>query len=216
METNKINLSAQAFQRLPYYLQFLKNLYADGNRVVSAPTAAEYFSFTEVQVRKDFSTVSPSQGKPRQGFDIKELIDAMEKILGNDKIDEAVLVGTGSLGHALLSHGQFKDYGLSIRMAFDTDPQWIGTEISGVQVLSAQTISSQCRKLKIHIGIITVPKSQAQITCDQLIAGGIAAIWNFSPVHLLVPEGILVQNENLAASLALLVRRYHEKQSIRS
>ena len=30
------------------------------------------------------------------------------------------------------------------------------------------------------------------------------AIWNFAPVHLDVPEHILVQNENMATSLAVL------------
>ena len=33
---------------------------------------------------------------------------------------------------------------------------------------------------------------------------GVKAIWNFAPVHLDVPEGILVQNENMATSLAVL------------
>lgn len=40
----------------------------------------------------------------------------------------------------------------------------------------------------------------------ELIRGGVKAIWNFAPVKLKVPDGILIQNENLAASLAVLSR----------
>ena len=54
------------------------------------------------------------------------------------------------------------------------------------------------------MGIITVPAAHAQEVCDQLIACGIKAIWNFAPIHLDVPSNILVQNENMATSLAVL------------
>ena len=65
--------------------------------------------------------------------------------------------------------------------------------------------------MNIHIGIITVPAKSAQEICDQLVAGGIRAIWNFAPVHLVVPDGILVQNENMASSLALLSNHLREQ-----
>jgi redox-sensing transcriptional repressor len=103
-----------------------------------------------------------------------------------------------------LIHEGFKNYGLNIIAAFDTKPDCIGSEINGVKVLPADKISNLCRRMRIHIGIITVPAEQAQIVCDQLVAGGVLAVWNFAPVHLSVPDHILVQNENLAASLAML------------
>ena len=51
---------------------------------------------------------------------------------------------------------------------------------------------------------MTVPAKGAQEAADRLIAVGVKAIWNFAPVHLDVPDGILVQNENMATSLAVL------------
>ena len=54
------------------------------------------------------------------------------------------------------------------------------------------------------MGIITVPAEYAQQVCDRMIACGIKAIWNFAPAHLDVPDNILVQNENMATSLAVL------------
>lgn len=204
-------ISIQTFRRLPYYLEYLKGLRAKGIDVVSSPTVAAYFHYSEIQVRKDFAAVASVPGKPRHGFDIPDMICAIETMLGYHNANDAVLVGAGSLGHALLSYGGFRDYGLHIVAAFDTDPGLIGTEISRISILSADKISDLCSRLRIHIGIITVPTASAQQVCDQLIAGGIQAIWNFSPVHLSVPEGILVQNENMAASLALLSRHLSEK-----
>ena len=68
-----------------------------------------------------------------------------------------------------------------------------------------------CRRDQIKIGIITVPAEQAQSVCDLLISNGILAIWNFAPKHLNVPDHILVQNENMAASLALLCKHLNEQ-----
>lgn len=204
-------ISIQAFRRLPYYLEYLKGLQAKGFDVVSSPTVAAYFHSSEIQVRKDFASVSSAPGKPRHGFDIPDMIRNIETMLGYHNTNDAVLVGAGSLGHALLSYEGFRDYGLHIVAAFDTDPGLINTEVSRVCILPVDKLSDLCRRLQVHIGIITVPAAGAQQVCDQLIAGGIRAVWNFSPVHLSVPEGILVQNENMAASLALLSRHLSEK-----
>ena len=64
-----------------------------------------------------------------------------------------------------------------------------------------------CQQNNIPIGIITTPAQYAQDVCDQLVAAGCKAIWNFAHVHLYVPEGTLVQNEDMAVSFALLSNR---------
>jgi redox-sensing transcriptional repressor len=210
-DKEKAILSTQAIKRMPYYLQYLHTLHTDGVEVVSAPSVAQRFGFKEIQVRKDLAAVSPTKGKPKAGFNVKELIDEMEEFLGYKNIDEAVLVGAGHLGKALLHFSDFDSYGLKIVAAFDVDKDLVGSKINGKQVLSAEKISTICRRMNTNIGIIAVPASQAQGVCDQLVAGGIRAIWNFAPVHLSVPTNILVQNENMAASLALLSKHLQEE-----
>ncbi len=210
-ENNLPIISVQAFHRLPYYLQYLKKLQQEGAAVISAPSVAAHFNFTEIQVRKDFSTVSSTHGRPKQGFDIKALIDDIENTLGYRNTNEAVLVGVGSLGKALLSYEGFKYYGLRIVAAFDNDEKLTGTTLNGKKIMSADKISDLCRRMKIYIGIIAVPAEQAQVVCDQLVASGVLAIWNFAPTHLSVPNNILVQNENMAASLALLSKHLREQ-----
>ncbi len=208
-------LSVQAIQRMPYYLQHLKELEKQGVVTVSAPVMANHFGFHEIQVRKDLAAVSTTSGKPRAGFIVKDLIQDMEHFLGYHNVNEAVLVGVGHLGRALLSYEGFSTYGLKIVAAFDEDSSIIDTRIKDKIVLSSEKISDLCRRMNINIGIITVPVEQAQTVCNQLVEGGVCGIWNFAPTHLNVPEHVLVQNENMAASLALL-SNHLEKQIERS
>ncbi|WRS28195.1 redox-sensing transcriptional repressor Rex [Oscillospiraceae bacterium MB08-C2-2] len=205
-----VAISTQALKRMPYYLQYLQRLQAQGTEFVAAPAIAESLGLNEVQVRKDFAAVSTAKGKPKVGFRVSELIASMKTLLGHDNVDQAVLVGVGSLGTALLSYKGFQDYGIQIVAAFDTDERVFGSKIRGKKVFPSEMLSEICRRLGVHIGIIAVPAEQAQMACDQLVAGGVLAIWNFAPVHLSAPKNILVQNENMAASLALLSKHLQE------
>jgi redox-sensing transcriptional repressor len=206
-----ITISTQALERMPYYLQYLKQMQKEGVTVIASPAIAADLTLNEVQVRKDLAAVSTSKGKPKAGFVIENLIYNMEDILGYHNVKDAVLVGAGSLGSALLSYKGFDDSGMQIVAAFDMDDTVIGTELFGKKILSVNKLSGMCRRLNIHIGIITVPKDQAQTVCDQLVAGGILAIWNFAPIHLSAPKGILVRNENMVASLAILSKHLQDK-----
>jgi redox-sensing transcriptional repressor len=206
-----ISISNQSLQRMPYYLQYLCQLRNEGIEIVAAPAIAQKLRLNEVLVRKDFSAVSTTKGKPKTGFYVSKLIADMEAYLGYSNVREAVLVGAGSLGKALLSFQGIETCGMDIVMAFDTDDRLVGTEIAGKKILSANKISEMCQRMNIHIGIITVPADQAQIVCDQLVAGGVLGIWNFAMVHLSTPDDILVQNENMAVSLALLSKHLQEK-----
>ncbi|NLF37282.1 MAG: hypothetical protein GX584_09045 [Clostridiaceae bacterium] len=44
-----------------------------------------------------------------------------------------------------------------------------------------------------------------------MVKSGILAIWNFAPAHLEVPDNVLVRNENMAASLAVLSKHLSEQ-----
>ena len=206
-------ISLNALRRMPFYLQYLKKLHAEGVVIVSAPTIAESLDLNEVQVRKDFAAVSPTKGKPKTGFVIKELIDAMEKFMGYRNVRDAVIVGTGSLGTALLSYQGFEQYGIKICAGFDRAIGPAGGMIAGKPVFSVDQLSEMCIRLGVRIGIITVPADNAQIVCDQLVAGGVKAIWNFAPVHLFAAKDILIQNENMAASLVVLSKHLEARMS---
>lgn len=204
------NISKQALQRMPYYLQYLKEMRDDGRVEVSAPYLAQRFGMTEIQVRKDLAAVSSVQGKPKIGFKISPLIVDIENLLGYKHTNKAILVGAGSLGHALMGYKGFEEFGIEIVAAFDANEDKVGEEFAGKTIFSMNDLEKFCMDNPIQIGIITVPKIAAQRVCDTLVSVGIKAIWNFAQLHLIVPKGILVQNENMAASLALLFKHLND------
>lgn len=188
--------------RLPTYLQYLKSSDVC-DEYISATKIANALNLGEVQVRKDLSSVS-SGGKPKVGYIRENLIDDINTTLGCDQTSNAVIIGAGKLGNALLGFDGFAEFGLKIVAAFDTDPTKYGKLVSDNPILPMEQLKSFCQEKNIHIGIITVPLSVAQDVCDDMIKSGISAIWNFAPITLNVPDSVIVSQENLALSLAHL------------
>lgn len=205
METG-IVVSQATLRRLPTYLHLLRRYKTEGNEFVSCTDIGAELGLDPTQVRKDLE-VTGNAGRPRVGFTIAALIDAIESFLGWNKVNEAFLAGAGNLGTALLGYDRLKDYGVHIVAAFDADPAKVGTEIYGRQVLPIERLAVLAARMHVLIGIITVPGDRAQQVADMMVAGGIQAIWNFAPVSLRLPKHIIVQNEELYYSLAALSRR---------
>ena len=195
-------ISKSVLKRLPVYLSYLKSLPDGTATYISATALANALSMGEVQVRKDLAMVSDG-GRPKIGYLREGLMDDISQFLGYDNTTDAILVGAGKLGQALLGYSGFEAYGLNILAAFDVDPVANQTD-EGKPIFTMEELENFCRINKVLMGIITVPAAQAQQVCDKLIACGIKAIWTFAPVHLEVPPNILVQNENMATSLAVL------------
>lgn len=200
MEEKKVSKSV--LKRLPVYLSYLKSIPDPAPENISATTLASALGMGEVQVRKDLAIVS-NGGRPKIGYCREGLIDDIERFLGYDNTTAAVLIGAGKLGQALMGYSGFEEYGLDIIAAFDLHPA-IERTGEGKPVYPMSELDRFCRLHKVLMGIITVPAKSAQEAADRLIAVGVKAIWNFAPVHLDVPQGILVQNENMATSLAVL------------
>jgi len=210
-----------SLRRLPQYHHYLMTLEAKGITRVSCSVIGRDLDCVPVQVRKDLQYTGII-GKPKTGYSVSELIQAIETFLGWNNVNEAFLVGVGNLGTALLGHERFTQFGLRIVAAFDTDPAKIGQWIHEKAVLSLDQLSDLAPRMSIHLGIITTPSSVAQVVADEMVKGGIQAIWNFAPVKLKVPEHIMVHNEDLYNSLASLswklARRFHvaieEKEAV--
>lgn len=204
-------VSKQTLERLPTYLYYLKSLmHTETLTNISAKSIAESLGLGEIQVRKDLASVS-SGGKPKVGYVIKDLVLDLEVFLGYNNVNDAVIIGAGKLGKALLEYDGFKEYGLNIVAAFDIDKNVTLEPENGGKVLPLETLKDFCKKTNIRIGIITVPAKHAQAVCDILVDCGVRAIWNFAPSHLFAPDDILVKNENMATSLAMLSKHLTEK-----
>lgn len=198
----KREISKSVLKRLPGYLAYLKAIPDSAPPNISATALAAALGMGEVQVRKDLAMVSGG-GRPKIGYLRESLIEDISQFLGYNNVTDAVLIGAGKLGQALLGYKGFREYGLNILAAFDIAPA-AGETRDGKPILPMEKLESFCRANGVLMAIITVPETHAQAVCDRLIGCGIQAIWNFAPKHLDVPAGILVQQENMATSLAVL------------
>lgn len=210
-KSTSVVIAQQTLRRVPYYVRSLNAMKDRGLSHVSAPVLARELGLGEVQVRKDLAAISATGGKPKLGFEIDGLLKGMRDLMGAGNVDEAILVGVGSIGRALMGYKGFDEFGVHILAGFDANPNLVGQVIAGKPVYPMERLGTLCARLGVHIGIIAVPASEAQQVCDQLIESGILAVWNFAPVHLFAPEEILIQNENMASSLAILSKHLRER-----
>ena len=90
--------------RLPLYYSHIRKMQQQGDKYVSAAAVAQSLNLNPVLVRKDLSGVSSVEGKPRAGFEIDTLLNDLSEFLGYNKVDEAILVGVGSLGRLILTN----------------------------------------------------------------------------------------------------------------
>ncbi len=197
---NGYSIPKATLGRLPQYLEYLRSL-PEIRSTISATAIAKALSLGDVQVRKDLAAVSGA-GKPKIGYETDQLIADIESHLGYERLTNAVLVGAGKLGKALLDYDGFEDFGVKIIAGFDCNetPLKNGTK----DILPIKEIGAYCREHNVKLGIITVGQGSAQDVCNKLVESGIEAIWNFAPVTLKVPNEVLLKQENLALSLAYL------------
>lgn len=195
-----------SLRRLPLYHRFLKTLDPAVRRFVSCPDIGAELKLDPTQIRKDLEAAGIT-GRPKVGYELAALIGGIEHFLGWDNVNDAFLVGAGSLGAALLGYTKFAECGMSIVAAFDTDPQKVGQRLRDKFVLSLDKLPDLARRMHVHIGIITVPAEAAQEVANLMVAGSMRAIWNFAPIRLRVPEQVIVHNEDLYCSLASLSQK---------
>jgi redox-sensing transcriptional repressor len=192
-----------SLRRLSIYYHLLQAMTLTGVKNVSCTQIAAALSLDPTQVRKDIETTGMA-GKPKVGYPLTALVRWIETFLGLNHSNEAVLVGVGSLGSALLGYDKFRRLGFDLVAAFDTDPQKAGHMIAGREVFRLDRLVDIVRRRRILLGVIATPSAAAQSIADRMMEGGIRAIWNFAPVHLKAPPTIVLQNEDLYHSLASL------------
>ena len=193
----------QTLRRIPYYHQILTELEQKGERFVSSRYLAHFFRVDDTQVRKDVSVIG-YKGKPKAGYSVPGLREAIAEFLGINTQNTAILIGAGKLGSALVDYPGLPEYGLKLVAVFDNDPLKIGRIIGPFTVLPMESLARVVRSFAVGIAILTVPKQAAQGVCTAVVEQGIRAIWNFAPTQLAAPQEVVVRNESLAVGLAML------------
>ncbi len=212
------NLPTPSVQRLPSYLRLLKSAQARGETVVSCTRIAEEFGQLSVQVRKDLAITGVS-GRPKVGYQIAELIDAIEGFLGWNVKTTAFLVGVGNLGSAILNYEGFASHGLDVVEVFDANPALFGKMVKGRAIRPVAEIPERAKVLRdatgqtLEMGVVTVPARAAQSVADLLVKAGARAIWNYAPVQLELPDDVVCENVKLSESFAVLTNRMRMRRS---
>lgn len=208
---NAKSLPVPSIQRLPSYLRLLEEAKAKGKHVVSCTHIAEELGQLSVQVRKDLAITGVS-GRPKVGYNIDELINAIRDFLGWNQQTNAFLVGVGNLGSAILNYDGFVTHGLNIVGVFDSNPALRGKTVKGHTVVPFDDMLEYVEALKendvfVKLGVITVPASAAQEVADKLVQIGVRAVWNYAPTVLELPESVICENVKLSESFAVLTNR---------
>lgn len=198
-------------KRIPVYVSVLEKWLKEGKETVSTTDFAATLTLKPVQVRKDLAFAG-AEGKPRIGYQTEELLNTLHRFVGWNNLSEAVLVGAGALGTAILGYKGFDRFGLKIKAAFDIDESKCGATVHDKPVYPIRDLKQYVKKNGIIMGILTVSENGAQPAADALVEAGIQGIWNFSPAQIDVPDSIFVQQEDLAAGLAVLAVRIKERQ----
>lgn len=202
-------LPEPTLRRLPWYLAHLKLMSGNGAEYVSSTQIAKATNVDASQVAKDLSFIGIS-GKTRVGYEVKSLAAALEDFLGFTRTHNACIFGVGSLGGALLQDSGLEQYGMKLVAGFDVRKEMIGRSINEIPIYDVAEFGKVQREKRINIGILTVPVERAQETADLMTAGGIKAIWNFTPYRIRVSKGIVVQNTSIYAHLAVMFNRLNE------
>ena len=193
-------------RRLPWYLAYAKLVLKAGESFLSSTQIAKNIAVDASMVAKDLSYVQIS-GKTRVGYDVKVLVSVLEEFLGFTNSHNAFLFGVGSLGGALMHDDGLAQFGLEITTGFDVKYELAGTSINRIPIHHIDRFVELQKQTGVNIGVLTVPVDKAQAVSEIMIAGGIQAIWNFTPYRIRVPENVIVQNTSIYAHLAVMFNR---------
>lgn len=192
-----------SIRRLPSYLNIIKLALSRGEENISGTSIADELQLEAIQVRKDLA-LTGAVGTPKRGYSIKELIFSIERFLGWNVESEAVVIGAGCLGAALMGYEGFRKNGLKISLAFDNDRERIGSSIHGVPVYHVDDAEELIERQNIKVAILAVPSEHAQQVADVLVKAGIKGIWNFTNRKITTPDTVSVWREDLSSGYAML------------
>ena len=200
---NLHKLPEKTVERLSEYRRTLLNCLAQGKTHIYSHELALMQHITAVQVRRDIMFIGYTSMQ-RKGYDVRELIDVIGKIIDSDLPLNVAVIGIGNLGKAVTHYFMGKRSKLNIIAAFDVDPNKTDRVISGVKCYSMQKLQEVLREFDISIAILTVPSDAAVETAEKLVVSGVRGILNFTTIPLNVPSSVHLEQYDMVTSLEKL------------
>ncbi len=190
-------------RRLSLYLRFLEEFEAAGASTASSAALAARGGTTSAQVRKDLSFFG-SFGKRGLGYPVHDLSARLRAILGLTRRYRVIVIGAGKIGSALVQYHGFQERGYDFAALYDIDPKKIGKEWTGLVVRDLAHLERDLQRHPADIAAIVTPAEAAQGVADRVVQSGVAAILNFAPIQLVVPDSVSVKTVNLVLELEAL------------
>lgn len=190
-------------ERLPLYYRTLQQLEGRGFETVSSQQFAGFLNIKPEKLRKDLAFCG-SFGTKGIGYVVTDLKKSIGKFLGLQYKRKIGIVGASYLGIALASDESFAEFGFEIAAIFDKDPAFIGNEVGEVKIYDFEKLKPIVQRKQIDIGVIAVPKEDAQEAADSLVAAGVKGLWNFASIKLFAPNDVAVVDADLSFGLSIL------------
>jgi redox-sensing transcriptional repressor len=200
---NKNGISMAVIKRLPKYHRYLTELLNNDLDRISSKDLSQKIGFTASQIRQDLNCFGDF-GQQGYGYNVKELLSQINTILGLTKEFKTIIIGAGNIGQAVANYVKFEKLGFNLQAIFDINPKLIGIKIRDIEIKDIDFLDGFLKENHIDIGIICVPRTNAQKVCDILVNNGVSGIWNFAPMDLIVPEEVIIENVHLSDSLLTL------------
>lgn len=207
----KKNISMAVIKRLPKYHRYLLELLRNDVDRISSKELSEKIGFTASQIRQDLNCFGDF-GQQGYGYNVKELYSQISNILGITRDYKCIIIGAGNIGQAIANYTSFDKLGFKLEGIFDANPKLVGIKIRDIEIEDIDDMPKFLRENHIDIGIICVPRVNAQKVADMLINNGVKGIWNFAPVDLAVSEDVIVENVHLSESLLTLTYLLNEHE----
>lgn len=193
-------LPGKTVERLSEYRRTLLGCLAENRNYVYSHDLAAMLHITAVQVRRDLMLIGYTSVL-RKGYDVRELIQTIGRIIDSDEGISAAIIGIGNLGRAVTAYFRGKRSKLNLVASFDNDPQKVNKVISGVRCYHIQEMEKIIREMQISIAILSVPADYAKSTCEEVVRYGIKGILNFTTVSLNVPSGVYLEEYDMITSI---------------
>ena len=200
---NKDGISMAVIRRLPKYNRYLTELLNNDLDRISSKDLSQKIGFTASQIRQDLNCFGDF-GQQGYGYNVKDLLNQINIILGLTKEYKTIIIGAGNIGQAVANYVKFEKLGFNLQAIFDINPKLIGIKIRDIEIKDIDFLDGFLNENHIDIGIICVPRTNAQKVCDILVNNGVSGIWNFAPTDLVVPEEVIIENVHLSDSLLTL------------
>ena len=193
-------VSRKVVERLSLYRRLLTAQSDDGVGYIYSHELAEMAVVSAAQVRRDLMEIG-YHGTSHRGYDVDRFLASIDAYLDGPTPQKVALVGVGELGHAVMTLFAGTRPTLTIVAAFDLDPNRVGTRIGGVRCQDAARIAEILPAQGIHIALITTSNANEQEIADELVAGGVFSIVNFSGGRIHVPDHVFVEKVDITAAV---------------